>query len=395
MPEKTALIGLAGASPPSNDETAEVCHFAKNQKEFIVKRPVSKFRDAIFVITEERACPIYNTGEELKVENFNLAVPAHKPVCLFLAQAVAKIISTMDTYVGFARLSGQKTMFDCGGHKDGLVYFEFKKEKDFATLQMKLLNETEERRRRQHLEKFFGVLRGLDIFETLDDDALSDLTMLLELNTIPLDKIVIKKGDPGSNLYIILSGQVAVIADDGSRIAEMGGGQIFGEMSLLSGEPASSSIYTTAETQVALLSAKNFRHVLKKYPVLQLFLFKLLVVRAQTMTLRSGNITSGMSGELAEISLVDILQLINAARKTGRLDLALEQGKAMVFFNEGEIVYARFLDHRNKAAIFALVNVKSGHFTYTKGIPKELDRHPPIGDFMGVLMEGLQRIDEV
>jgi CRP-like cAMP-binding protein len=371
------------------------CHLAENYEGLIVKKPVNKFRDAIFVVTEERACPIYNAGEELKVENFNLSVPSYKPVCLYLAQEIAKIIATMDTYIGFTKLSGQRSRFDCGGHKEGLIRFEFKKEKDFATLQMKLLNETEERRRRQHLEKFFSVLRNLDIFETLDDDALSDLTLLLELKTIPIDKVVIKKGDPGSNLYIILTGEVVVMADDGSRIAEMGAGQIFGEMSLLSGEPTTSSIHTTADTQVAMLSAKNFRHVLKKYPVLQLFLFKLLVVRAQTMTLRSGNITSGMSGELSEISIVDIFQLINSSGKSGRIDLALEQGKAIVIFNEGQIVYARFLDLRNKDAIFALVSVKSGHFTYTKGIPKELDKQPPIGDFMGILMEGLQRIDEI
>lgn len=358
-----------------------------------MKKPTSKFRDAIFVITEERSCPIYNAGEEFKVENFGLTVPALKPGCLFLAKVIADIMSSIDRYSGFARIGGQKSRFDCGGC-DGLIRFEFKKERDFATVQMKLLNETEERKRRQHLEKFFGVLRSLDMFESLEDDALSDLTLLLELATIPIDKVVIKKGDVGNNLFIVLSGTVSVVAEDGAKIAEMGPGEIFGEMSLLSGEPASSSIYTLTETQVAKLSAKNFKHVLKKYPILQIFLFKLLVIRAQTMTLRSGNITSGMSGELAEISIVDLLQLINSSQKTGRLDLSLEQGKAMVFFKEGEIIHARLLNLRNKEVVYSLVKVKNGHFSYTKGIPKEIENLPPIGGFMGMLMEGLQRIDE-
>ncbi len=358
-----------------------------------MKKPINTFRDAIFIVTEERSCPIYNAGEEFKVENFSLTVPAHKSGCLYLAQSIATIMTSMDKYSGFIKIGGQKARFDCGGC-DGLIRFEFKKERDFATLQMKLLNETEERRRRQHLEKFFGVLRNLDIFESLEDDALSDLTLLLELTTIPIDKVVIKKGDPGSNMYIVLTGQVAVMADDGTRIAEMGSGEVFGEMSLLSGEPVTSSVHTLAETQVAKLSVKNFKHVLKKYPVLQLFLFKLLVVRAQTMSLRSGNITSGMSGELAEISIVDLLQLINSSQKTGWLDLALEEGRAMVFFKEGEIIHARLLQLRNKEAVYALVKVKSGHFAYTKGIPKELDKLPSIGGFMGILMEGVQRIDE-
>ena len=264
-----------------------------------MKKQGNKFRDAIFIVIEERSCPIYNVDEEFKVENFSLSVPAHKSYCLYLAQEIANIITSKESYGGILKFGGQKPKFDCGGC-EGLIHFEFKKERDFATPQMKLLNETEERRRRQHLDTFFGVLRNLDFFESLDDDTLSDLTMLLDMKNIPSDKVVIKKGDAGSNLYIVLKGKVAVIADDGSRIAEMGAGEIFGEMSLLSGEPVTSSIHTIADSQLAMLSSKNFKHVLKKYPVLQLFLFKMLVSRAQILTLRSGNITSGMTGELAE-----------------------------------------------------------------------------------------------
>lgn len=352
-----------------------------------------KYRDAIFIVTGENSCPIYNLGEEFKVVNFSLTVPSYKPGCLYLAQEISKIVTSRDSFGGFARFSGQNARFDCGGC-GGLIHFEYKKEKDFATLQMKLLNESEERRKRQHLDKFFVVLRNLDIFESLDDDSLIDLTLLLELRTFPIDKILLKKGEPGSHLYIVLSGLVAVIADDHSRLAEMGTGEIFGEMSLLSGEPVTSSIHTITDTEVAILSTKNFKHVLKKYPILQIFLFKLLVKRAQTMTLRSGKITSGMTGELSEISTVDLFQLINSSQKTGRFDLILEEGKAMVFFKEGEIVHARFLNLRNQEAIFALVGVKTGHFIYTKGIPKELDKAPPIGGFIGIIMEGLQRIDE-
>ena len=358
-----------------------------------MKNQLTTFRDAIFIVTEERSCPIYNVGDEFKIENFCLSVPSYKPGCLYLSQVIANIISSKESYGGVPKFGGHKPKFDCGGC-DGLIHFEFKKERDFATPQMKLLNETEERQRRLHLDKFFGVLRNLDFFESLDDDALSDLTILLEMRTIPIDKVVIKKGDTGSHLYIVLMGRVAVMAKDGSRITEMGAGEIFGEMSLLSGEPVSSSIHTVSDTQLAMLSSKNFKHVLKKYPVLQLFLFKMLVERAQILTLRSGNITSGMTGELAAITTMNLFQLIKSAQKTGRIDLALEQGRAMVFFREGEIIHARFLKLRNKDAVFALLNEKSGRFTYTKGIPKELDNLPPIGGFRGMLTEELQGIDE-
>ncbi len=358
-----------------------------------MKKQVNQFRDAIFIVTQERGCPIYNVGQEIKVENYSLSVSAYKPGCLYLTEEVIKLVTSRDSFGGFSKFGSQKAVFNCGGC-EGLIHFEFKKEKEYATLQMKLLNEAEEKRRKKHLDQFFGVLRKLSIFEPLEDDALSDLTLLLELKKFPVDKIVIKKGEPASNLCILLQGRVAVIGVDGDKIAEMGAGEIFGEMSLLSGEPTNNTVQTIEPSHLAMLSVKNFRQAIVKYPILQVFIFKMLVERAQTMALRSGNITSGMNGELSEISMVDLFQLINSAQKTGMIELMLNQGKAYVLFKDGQIVHARYQKMRNQEAIFSMLGEKEGHFTYTKGLPEELSKLPPIGDFMAVLMNGLQKIDE-
>lgn len=359
-----------------------------------MKTPINKFSDAVFLIIAEQSCPLYNAGEELKVENFSLSISSYKPGCLQLAKKITDIITTKESISGFVRTAGRSTRFDCGGCGEGMIHFEHKKEKEFATLQMKLLKETEQRRRRARLDKFFGQLRTLTLFKPLDDTSLGDLTMLLEVKSFLADKIIIKQGTPGSHLYIILKGLVAVIADDGSKMAELGPDEIFGEMSLLTSDPVANSIHTLEGTQVAMLSVKNFRDALKKYPILQMFLLRMLVDRAQKMALRSGNISSGMTGELAEINAVDLFQLINSSQKTGIIELTLQQGKAIVFFKEGEIIYARFLKLRQKDAVYALLGAKRGRFSYTRGIPDEAEKLPSIGGFMGLMMEGVQRIDE-
>jgi CRP/FNR family cyclic AMP-dependent transcriptional regulator len=359
-----------------------------------LKEPVEKYCDAIFLIITERACPVYNVGEELKVQDFCLSVTSYKPGCLHLAQKIASILTVKDNISGIPQVSVPKSQFDCGGC-EGMIHFEYKKEKNFATQQMKMLQGAEDRRHRHLIEKHFGELRKLDIFKPLDDHSLVDLTLLLEFKTIPHDKRVVKKGAPGNHLYIILKGKVAVIKDDGSKAVEIKTGEIFGEMSLLSGEPVSNSIHTTEDTLVAMLSLKNFRDVLRSYQKLQLFLLKMLVDRAQTVALRSGDITSGMTGKLAEINAVDLFQLINSKQKTGAVHLSLKEGKAVIFFKEGEIVYARFQKARQKEAVYALLGAQNGHFRYTRGIPKELEKSPPIGRFMALMMEGMQRIDEI
>lgn len=352
-----------------------------------------KFRDAIFTVIEERSCPIYNAGDELKVEDLCALVPEAKPVCMVLVEKLIDITVQKSSFERFSQLGEKKLKFDCNGCQ-GKITFQYKQEKSFSTLQMKLLSEVEKRRRKQHLDKFFGLLREFPLCESLDDDALLDLADLLEHKKYSKDKLVLKQGDPGKNLFILLSGRVGVIADDGKRLATMSQGEIFGEMSLLSGEPVSCSIHSLAETEAAVLSVKNFKFVLKKHPVLQLFLLKMLVDRAQAMALRSGNITSGMSGKLEEIGMVELFQLINSSQKTGIVKLFFSAVKGGVLFHEGEIVYARYKKLRNKDALFALLAKKSGHFTYTKGIPAAAQKTPPLGGFMGLIMEAVQFIDE-
>ena len=358
-----------------------------------MKKKEETFRDGIFIIVSEESCPLYSVGEEIKVESYWLSMSNYKPSCFYLARKVANIVASKETFRGISKISANKNRYDCGGC-EGLIHFEYKKDKDFVTLQMKLLEEAEQERRRKHQEKYFGVLRKIKLFDPLENDALVDLTMLLEFKIIPFGKLAVKKGSPGTNFFIILQGQLEARADDGTKLISFGEGEMFGEMSLLSAEPFLYSVVSLNASHLAILSVKNFKEIMKKHPVLQMFLFKLLVDRAQAVTLKSGNIASGMTGELSEISPVDLLQLINAARKTGTVDIALDKGRAMVFFREGEIIYAGYQKFRNKEAVYELLGMSNGHFSYSKGIPDVLDNVPPIGSFMGLMMDGVQRIDE-
>ena len=352
-----------------------------------------EFRDAIFVVTEERACPIYNVGEEFKVEGMGLSVPEAKPVCLMMVRELMQALSERKSFERLTQHGVQKVKFECGGCT-GLIRFEFKRDKGFATLQMKLLAAAEQRARMRHLDRFYDTLRGLDIFEPLDEDSLRDLTGQLQLREYPANKIVLKKGDPGTHLHIILEGRVAVVGDDGQTLSEMGVGDIFGEMSLLSGEPVTTSIHSRERTRLAALSSKDFKHTLNKYPVLQVFFYRMLVERAQANTLRAGTISSGMTGRLTDINAVELFQLINSSQKTGRVRLVFEEDKGEVAFNEGELVRAECGPLTGKEAFFAVLARSEGSFTYTSGLTAEELALPVIGGFMGLIMVGMRRMDE-
>jgi CRP/FNR family transcriptional regulator, cyclic AMP receptor protein len=352
-----------------------------------------EYRNAIFIVSEERSCPIYNVGEEFKVEDMALTVPEAKPACLMMVRELMKAVSAQQSFERVTQHGVRKVKFECGGCT-GIIRFEFKKEKDFATLQMKLLAVAEQRAKMRHLDKFYDILRGLEIFEPLDEDSLRDLSAQLRLKEYRKNKIILKKGDPGTNLYIVLEGRVAVIGDEGQTLSEMSVGDIFGEMSLLSGEPVTTSIHSREHTRLATLSSKDFKHVLNRYPVLQVFFYRMLVERAQANTMRSGTISSGMTGRLSEINAVELFQLINSSQKTGKVQLILDDGNAEVTFHEGELVKVRYRQLTDKEALFVLLAKGEGNFTYTSGLSPEDKELPVIGGFMGLIMEGMRRIDE-
>lgn len=353
-----------------------------------------EFRNSIFVVTEERFCPIYNVGDEFNVLRDALTIPGVKPACLILVRQIMRITEGQESLKKHTVFGTQKVKFECGGCS-GLIRFEFKKEREYATTQMKLLTAAKKKKENRELAEFTDMLRSFPVFAPLGDNDLYDLFTLLRFKQYGSDEIILRKGDPGTHLYIILTGKVEVIGDKGESISEMESGGVFGEMSLLTGAPVGTSVYSRAETKLAALTSKDFKHVLHRYPVLHVFFYRLLIERAgKSSKLYATDIGSGMAGDISEVHVVDLFQMINSSQKTGSVELKLPGGDAVVMFSEGEVIWAKFGKMSGKEALFKLLGVTSGQFTYSPGIPPEAEDYEVIGGFMGLVMEGMQLLDE-
>lgn len=243
--------------------------------------------------------------------------------------------------------------------------------------------------------EFTGLMKTFPVFSPLNDSELYKLFSLLKFKRFNPDEIILRKGDPGKHLYIILTGKVEVVGDKGESISILESGSIFGEMSLLTGAPVGTSVYSRSVTKVAVLTSKDFKHVLNQYPVLHIFFYRLLFERAgKNSKILEMGINSGMSGDISEIHVVELFQLINASHKTGTVKLKFEDNEAQVHFREGEIINAQYGDLSRRRAVFALFGKTSGQFLYMPGIPKEMEKNDMLGSFMGLVMEGMQRLDE-
>ncbi len=98
------------------------------------------------------------------------------------------------------------------------------------------------------------VIRSVRLFETLDQSELQTLTPLLHRRDYFPKDVIVQEGAPGAGLYILVGGEAEVILENDSGddifLATLGPGRMFGEMSLLDGEPRAASVISVARSHV-------------------------------------------------------------------------------------------------------------------------------------------------
>lgn len=353
------------------------------------------FKNAIFIISDEHHCPLYNTKEELEINENALKIPTGKPVCLILAGDIIDFISEEAILEKKAQGLGEKNDFQCSGC-GGVIKFEYKKAKNYSTQQMKMLAAAERKEKLKEVIQHIDVLRDINLFSSLSDDDLLDLGTLLEFQHYDWGYFISQRGEVGNRLYVMVSGKVEVLDDDGVVLSEMGVGDVFGELSLLSGERMTSTIQAVEPCVIATLNKKNFRHVLIRYPALQSFLYKVFVDRiTQLNEKRAEELSSGMVGQLSDISPVEISQMINSNQKTGYLEIEAEYISGKILFNEGDVVKVSLGLKKGIEGFYDFLALQQGRFKFVQGLSASEKKLKPIGGFMGMLMEGMKRLDDL
>jgi CRP/FNR family transcriptional regulator, cyclic AMP receptor protein len=90
-------------------------------------------------------------------------------------------------------------------------------------------------------------LRRVPLFAGLDRKELELLGKLIKEQRYDKGAAIVKTGADGLGLYIIKEGKVAVIRN-GQRVASMGPGEFFGEISVLDGGPRTADVRAESDT---------------------------------------------------------------------------------------------------------------------------------------------------
>src|ERR1700730_4019534 len=90
-------------------------------------------------------------------------------------------------------------------------------------------------------------LRQVPLFAGLDRKELQMLSKLVKEQRYNAGATIVKSGAGGHGLYIIKEGNIEVIRD-GQRVASMGPGEVFGEISVLDGGPRTADVRAETDT---------------------------------------------------------------------------------------------------------------------------------------------------
>lgn len=100
-------------------------------------------------------------------------------------------------------------------------------------------------------------LKKVSILGALSQGQLRTLANWADVVAFEEGETVVRRGDVGNGLYLILDGSAEVRRGNRS-LARLGAGQFFGEMSLFDNEPRSADVVSLSSSKMAVLQKWEF-----------------------------------------------------------------------------------------------------------------------------------------
>lgn len=114
-----------------------------------------------------------------------------------------------------------------------------------------------------------GLLRRVKILGNLDDAQLARFAQFMEMQRVSQWAAIVKQGDHGDAMYLILEGELRVRLVAGGRetiLATLGPGDFFGDLSLFDQGPRSADVVANVDSTVVKMSAAGFEKLAKEAP---------------------------------------------------------------------------------------------------------------------------------
>jgi small-conductance mechanosensitive channel len=138
-------------------------------------------------------------------------------------------------------------------------------------------------------QKVAESLQSIPAFVPLDQDSNNgnNFSQEIILQHFATGEYVVRQGDQGNSLYIIVSGRAMLIVNDGNsqeqEVLPLKAGEFFGEMALFSGEPSNVSVVAVEDLEVMTLSLQVVNQMIERQPSFAREIGQILEIRRRAI----------------------------------------------------------------------------------------------------------------
>ena len=119
-------------------------------------------------------------------------------------------------------------------------------------------------------------LKESPFFAALPLEELYHIALSMEEEDAGKGVAVIKEGEKGDKMYIVVNGELEVKKEDGPSLAILSEKQVFGEQALIDDEPRSASVVALADVSLLSLQRSSFQRLLRRYSSIAFNMMKIL-----------------------------------------------------------------------------------------------------------------------
>ncbi len=150
--------------------------------------------------------------------------------------------------------------------------------------------------------KSSGFLKEVNLFDGLDNKVINQIFRLGLIQNFQAGDLIIREGQHGGNLHILISGKADVVKSvkggkaRGKGLSTLNRGSVFGEMSVFDGAPYSASVRAVSDCDVHIIRGTDFERFLQANPGTAYTIFKKLIASISNR-LRRTNLALSVSSK--------------------------------------------------------------------------------------------------
>jgi len=152
-----------------------------------------------------------------------------------------------------------------------------------------------------------SVLSRTQLFSnTLESSELVDLASSINVRDFAAEQSVVLQGDHGQSLFVVAEGFLDAYVTNGDgvlrKVGHITAGEVFGEMSMLTGEARSATVTASTEVVVYEVERTDFQHILDKRPDVAKIVSQ-IVARRQAANVEASTVEQVVNVQDHEVAL--------------------------------------------------------------------------------------------